>query len=103
MILGLDPRVVHERPGVGDEAAHRRTDVNVDLRDLLDAPRLEEGRRQALLDREDRALLRLQADGRRAELYRLDGVLHLEEPSLGGEGVHAPVVFGAGQVHCDII
>ena len=64
MILGLDPRVIDERPRVGDEAAHRRADVHVYLCDLLDAAGLEEGRRQPLLDRQDRAVLRLEADGR---------------------------------------
>ena len=33
VVLRLHPRVVDQRPRVGDQAAHRRTDVDVDLGD----------------------------------------------------------------------
>mmetsp|Transcript_12000 Transcript_12000/g.24998 ORF Transcript_12000/g.24998 Transcript_12000/m.24998 type:complete len:238 (+) Transcript_12000:115-828(+) len=41
VILRLHPRVVHQRPRVRHQSAHRRSDVTVDLRDLLHAVRIQ--------------------------------------------------------------
>jgi hypothetical protein len=65
--------------------------VAVNLDNLLDRRRLEQGRRDALLDAEDDALGRGDADGCAAELDGLEGVFDLEEAAFGGEGVDAAV------------
>lgn len=63
----------------------------VDLDNLFDGRRLKERRRDALLDAEDDAVRRGDADGGGAELDGLERVLDLEEAAFGGEGVDAPV------------
>ena len=99
VVLRLDARVVHERPRVGDQTAHGGADVRVDLHDLLDRVRVQQRRREPLLDGEDHALRGPNPDRRRPELDGLDRVLHLEEAALGAEGVHAPVVLALCHEH----
>lgn len=89
--LALDAGVLNHGAGVGLEARHGAADVAVDLDDLLDRRRLEQGRGDALLDAEDDALGGGDADGRGAELDSLEGVFDLEETAFGGEGVDSPV------------
>lgn len=96
MVLRLDAGMVDEGPGVGDQTAHGGPDVGVDLGDLLHGGGVEEGAGQALLDGQDATALGLEADGRRAELDGLDGILDLEEAALRAEGVDSSVVFGSG-------
>lgn len=89
--LALDAGVLDHAPGVGLQAGHGAADVAVDLDDLLDGGGLEQGGGDALLDAEDDALVGGDADGRAAQLDGLEGVLDLEEPAFGGEGVDTPV------------
>ena len=89
--LALDTGVLDHGAGVGLETGHGATDVAVDLDNLLNRRRLEEGRGYALLDAEDYALRGGDADGRGAELDGLKGVFDLEETALWGEGVDTSV------------
>jgi hypothetical protein len=89
--LRLDTGVLDHGAGVGLEAGHGAANVAVNLDNLLDRRRLEQGRRDALLDAEDDALGRGDADGCAAELDGLEGVFDLEEAAFGGEGVDATV------------
>ena len=89
--------------------------MGVDLDYLLDGGGLHERAGDPLLDGQDDALGGLDADGRGAQLDRLDGVLdlggggslgfresrevYLEEPALRGEGVRSAVVLGSVQEH----
>ena len=68
VVLRGDARVVDHRARVRGEAGHRAAEVGVDLHDLLDRGGLEERRLHALLDAEDDAEGRADADGRGAEL-----------------------------------
>mmetsp|Transcript_32243 Transcript_32243/g.65579 ORF Transcript_32243/g.65579 Transcript_32243/m.65579 type:complete len:277 (-) Transcript_32243:37-867(-) len=99
MILRLDPRVIHQGPGVGDESRHGGSDVGVDFGDFFYRGGFEERGGEALFDREDGAVFGLQAHGGGAEFDGFDGVFYLEEAAFGGEGVDASVVFGAGEIH----
>ena len=80
----------------GARASKKKYSGLIDLGNLLDGGRVEEGTGQALLDGQDATALGLEADGRRAELDRLDGILDLEEAALRAEGVDSSVVFGSG-------
>ncbi len=71
----------------------------VDLVDLLHRRGLDQHRGQTLLHGQDHALRGGDADGGRAQLDGLDGVLHLEQAALGREGVDAAVVVTASLVH----
>ena len=73
--------------------------VTVDLDDLLDAGGFHQRTRDPLLHGEDDSLAGLDADGGAAELDGLDGVLHLEQPPLGGEGVGPAVILGSVEEH----
>jgi len=84
--LALDARVLKHGPRVRLQPRHGAANVPVDLDNLLDRRRLEEGRGHALLDAQDDALGRGDADGRAAVLDGLEGVLDLEEAPFGGEG-----------------
>ena len=64
----LRPPVVDERPRVSRQPAHGAADVLVDLGDLFDARRDEQGRGDALLRGQDDALLGAHADCGGAEL-----------------------------------
>lgn len=92
--LALDAGVLNHGAGVGLEAGHGAADVAVDLDNLFDRRRLEEGGGDALLDAEDDALRGGDANGRGAELDGLEGVFDLEETTFGGEGVDASVCGG---------
>ena len=63
VVLGRDAGVVDHGAGVGGEAGHGAAEVAVDLHDLLDGGGLEEGGLDALLDAEDDAFGRADADG----------------------------------------
>jgi hypothetical protein len=84
--LALDARVLDHAARIGLQPAHGAPNVPVDLDNLLDRRRLEQGRRDALLDAQDDALGRGHADGRAAELDSLERVFDLEEAAFGGEG-----------------
>ena len=64
----LRPPVVDERPRVSRQPAHGAADVLVDLGDLFDARRDEQGRGDTLLGGEHDALLGAHADRGGAEL-----------------------------------
>ncbi len=66
---------------------------------FLDGVRFHQGRGDPLLDGDDNSLGGLDPDSRGAQLDGLDGVLDLEEATLGGEGVDAAVVLGSGEKH----
>ena len=68
VVLRRHARVVDHRARVRGEPGHGAAEVAVDLHDLLDRGRLEEGRLYALLDAEDDAFGRAHADGCRAQL-----------------------------------
>lgn len=89
--LALDAGVLDHGAGVGLEAGHGAANVAVNLDNLLDRRRLEEGRGDALLDAEDDALGGGDADSRGAELDGLEGVFDLEETAFGGEGIDSPI------------
>lgn len=79
--------MVDHGPRVGSESTHGAPDVPINLHDLLDGIRLEQGRLGALLDGEDDALGSLDPDRGRPEFDRLDRVLYLEQSTFGGERV----------------
>jgi len=91
--------VVDEGARIGREAAHRATNVRVDLEDLLDRTRLLQRRKKPLLDGNHDALRRADADGGGADLDGLDSILDLEEAALRREGVDAAVVLRAREKH----
>ena len=71
----------------------------VDLHNLLDAGWLHQWTGDPLLHGEDDSLAGLDADGGAAQFDGLDGVLHLEQSPLGGEGVWPTVVLGSVEEH----
>ena len=89
--LALDTGVLDHGAGIGLQAGHGAANMAVNLDNLLDRRRLEQGRGDALLDSQDDALRGGDADGGGAELDGLEGVFDLEEAALGGEGVDAPI------------
>lgn len=89
--LALDAGVLNHGSGVGLEAGHGASDVAVDLDNLFDGGGFEERRCDSLFDAEDDALGCCNADGGRPELDSLERVFHLEETTLGGEGVDSPI------------
>lgn len=91
MALALNARVLHHAPRIRLKAAHGAPDMPVYLDDLLDGGSLKQGRGHALLDTQDNALIRRDADGRAAELDGLEGVLDLEKTAFRGEGIDTPV------------
>jgi hypothetical protein len=56
--------MVDHCPSICGQTAHCTPDMCVDLHDLLDARRFEEGGLDTLLDAENDAICRLDADGR---------------------------------------
>ena len=98
--LALHARVLNHGPRVGLQARHGAPDVPVDLDNLLDGRGFEQSRGHALLDAQDHALAGGNADGGRAELDGLEGVLDLEEAAFGGEGAvgRVLVLFGWEQM-----
>ena len=68
VVLRLRARMLDEHPRIRHESAHRAANVRVDLHDLLDRRRLQEGRREALLTRKNDTLARLDSNCRRSEL-----------------------------------
>lgn len=89
--LTLDAGVLDHGAGIGLQTGHGAADMAVNLDNLLDRGRLEEGGGDALLDAEDDTLRGGDANGRGAELDGLEGVFDLEETAFGGEGVDASV------------
>lgn len=89
--LALDAGMLDHGAGIGLEAGHGTADVAVDLDNLLDRGRLEEGGGDSLLNTEDDALRGGDTDSSGAKLDGLEGVLDLEETAFGGEGVDSPV------------
>ena len=72
MVLRLDTRMINQGPCVGNKAGHGRTNVAVNLHDLLDGLGDEEGGGEALFDGEDDAFFGTDADGGGAELDGLE-------------------------------
>ena len=75
--------------------------MTVNLHNLLNAGWLHQRTRDPLLDGEDDTLAGLDPDGGAAQLDGLDGVLHLEQSALGGEGVWSAVVLRSVEEHDD--
>ena len=73
----------------------------VDLHNLLDAGWLHQWTGDPLLHGEDDSLTGLDPDGCATQLDGLYGVLHLEQSSLGREGVWPTVVLGSVEKHLD--
>lgn len=84
--LAFDAGVLDHAARVGLQTAHGAPDVPVDLNNLLDRRRLQQGRGHALLHAKDDTLGRRHPNGRAAELDGLEGVLDLEETAFGREG-----------------
>ena len=70
VVLALDPGVCHEGARVRRQPASGATQVVVDLHDLLNARRDQQGRRQPLLHRKNDALARSDPDRGRSKLCR---------------------------------
>ena len=75
--------------------------MSVNLHDLLNAGGLHQRTGDPLLHGEDDALAGLDPDGGAAQLDGLDGVLHLEQSALGGEGVWSAVILRSVEEHDD--
>lgn len=84
--LRLDAGVLDHAASVGLQTTHGAADVAVDLDNLLDRRRLQQGRGHPLLHAQHDALRRRHADGCAAQLDGLERVFDLEEAAFGGEG-----------------
>ena len=71
----------------------------VDFHDFLHGRRDHERRGDSLLDGKHDAFWRAYSNGGGSEFDRLHGVLHLEQPTFGTEGVNTAVVLVARLEH----
>src|SRR5439155_942039 len=84
---------------IGDEAGGRRSDVFVDLENLLDRRRFDEPRSDLLVGHQDDAVLELQAHGGVAPRDRHASVFHLEQAAVGAEDRNRAVVRHLARLH----
>lgn len=82
-------------PRIGHQSGNRASDVSVHLYDLLDGGRLHQRGRNPLFDGQNHSFGSADSYGRRTEFDRFDGILDLEQSTLGRERVHSSVVLGA--------
>lgn len=68
MYLGLDTSMLHKHPGIGSETTAGTANVSINLKDLFNAARDHQRRRDSLLHRQQNTVLGLDANGSRAEL-----------------------------------
>src|SRR6266571_2101702 len=94
-----EPGIVHEDPRIGDEAGGRRSDVFVDLEDLLDRRGFDEPRSDLLVGHQHDAVLELQAHGGVAPRDRHASVFHLEQAAVGAEDRNRAVVRHLARLH----
>src|SRR6266566_1620659 len=78
--LGRDAELIEERRHIADVSAPGRADVVVHDEDFLRG--LHQGPGRLHLARQDREVLRLQTERRRAAGNCLEGVVHLDEPTF---------------------
>lgn len=87
--------MINQGPCVGNKAGHGRTNVAVNLHDLLDGLGDEEGGGEALFDGEDDAFFGTDADGGGAELDGLEENVVLVATHMcmnkGGDGASSDV------------
>src|SRR6266705_2500826 len=94
-----EPGIVHEDPRIGDEAGGRRSDVFVDLEDLLDRRGFDEPRSDLLVGHQHDAVLELQAHGGVAPRDRHASVFHLEQAAVWAEDRNRAVVRHLARLH----
>src|SRR5438094_929265 len=94
-----EPGIVHEDPRIGHEAGGRRSDVLVNLKDLLNRRRFDEPRSDLLVGHQHDAVLELQANGGVAPRDRHASVFHLEQAAVGAEDRNRAVVRHLARLH----
>ena len=97
--LCILPCLVDEDPRIRHETGCRTSDVLVDVVDLLDGVRLDESAGNTFVHDQDDTIFELQSDGCRTFLDGLTRVLHLEEPSVGGENGDTSVIGHLSWLH----
>src|SRR5947199_3252 len=94
-----EPGIVHEDPRIGHEAGGRRSDVLVNLKDLLNRRGFDEPRSDLLVGHQHDAVLELQAHGGVAPRDRHASVFHLEQAAVGAEDRNRAVVRHLARLH----
>src|SRR5881296_2623402 len=94
-----EPGIVHEDPRIGHEAGGRRSDVLVNLKDLLNRRRFDEPRSDLLVGHQHDAVLELQAHGGVAPRDRHASVFHLEQAAVWAEDRNRAVVRHLARLH----
>ena len=98
--LGFFPGLVDKDPGVCDETGRRTADVIVDVVDLLDGLGLHKSAGDPFVYDQQHAVFEFDSDSRRSFLDGFAGVLHLEQPSVGGENGDSPIICHLSWLHC---